>query len=304
MIRQGFARLARQRLACGMAMGCLALLSAEASAQAWLPDAGNASFSVVFSDVLHKKHYDSTGAEIDVGHTSSEIVNLAGSFSPTDWLMIQASVPYVNSRYKGEFSHPGDIDDGAWHGTLTDLLVTGHFQVTEGPIAFAPYVGVMVPTQDYVTLGHSAPGRGLEEYWVGFFAATSLHQWIPRTYVDMRTNYAFVEEVANVAHDRTNITLELGHYFNESVSARLFVTRQWTHGGIDIPVPPTDPLFPYHDQLANEEFVNVGGGFSWALNNRMGFFGLYTQSIEGKNSHKVDHRLTVGMSYGIGLGTY
>ncbi len=142
----------------------------------------------------------------------------------------------MNSRYKGSFAHPGDIDDGSWNATLTDLLVTGHFQVTDGAIAFAPYVGVNLPTHDYVTLGHAAPGRGLEEYWLGFYTATSLHQWIPRTYVDFRANYAFVEEVASVAHDRTNLGLEVGHYFNESVSARFFIARQWTHGGIDIPV--------------------------------------------------------------------
>ena len=141
--------------------------------------------------------------------------------------------------------------------------------MSDGAIAFAPYVGVIIPTHDYVTLGHAAPGRGLEEYWLGFYVATSLHQWIPRTYVDFRTNYAFVEEVANVSHDRTNLGLELGYYFNESVSARFFVARQWTHGGIGIPVPPTDPLFPYHDQLAEDEFLNVGGGFSWTLNDRV-----------------------------------
>ncbi len=69
-------------------------------------------------------------------------MNIAGSYSPTDRLMIQASIPYVNSRYKGARPHPGDIDNGSWHSTLTDLLVTGHFQVSDGAIAFAPYVGV------------------------------------------------------------------------------------------------------------------------------------------------------------------
>jgi hypothetical protein len=66
----------------------------------------------------------------------------------------------------------------------------------------------------------------------------------------------------------------------------------------------TDPLFPYHDQLAEDEFVNVGGGFSWALNESIQIFGLYTESIEGRNSHKVDHRVTLGVSYGTGFGRY
>ena len=76
----------------------------------------------------------------------------------------------------------------------------------------------------------------------------------------------------------------------------------WRRFGI--PLPPTDPLFPYHDQLAEDEFLNVGGGFSWTLSDRVEVFGLYTESLEGRNSHKVDHRFTFGMSYGTGHGQY
>ncbi len=36
----------------------------------------------------------------------------------------------------------------------------------------------------------------------------------------------------------------------------------------------------------------------------MEIFGLYTESLEGTNSHKVDHRVTFGMSYGTGHGQY
>jgi hypothetical protein len=98
--------------------------------------------------------------------------------------MIEASIPFVNARYKGDFPHPpaiaGDIDDGTWHGTLTDLLVTAHYQVSKGPVAFAPYVGIVIPTHDYPTIGHAAPARGLDEYWLGFYTAMSLNEWIPR----------------------------------------------------------------------------------------------------------------------------
>jgi hypothetical protein len=294
--------VARVYLAGGIVATCLALTPGVARAQSWLPDQGDSSFSVVYSGTLNKKHYDGDGNEADVGHTRSEIWTIGGSYSPTDKVMIEASIPFVNARYKGDFPHPpaiaGDIDDGTWHGTLTDLLVTAHYQVSEGPVAFAPYVGIVIPTHDYPTIGHAAPGRGLDEYWLGFYTATSLNEWIPRTYVEMRANYAWVEEVANVSHDRTNLGLELGYYFNPAISARVFMSRQWTDGGIDLPIPPTDPLFPYHDQLGEDEFVNVGGGFSWMMNDRMEIFGLYTESIEGWNSHKVDQRVTLGMTYG------
>ena len=298
----------RACLAGGIVATWMALAPVAALAQSWLPDQGHSSVSIVYSGTLNQKHYTSTGDEVDAGHTTSHIWTIAGSYSPTDRLMLQASIPFVNARYKGGSPHPediaGDIDDGTWHGTLTDALLTAHYQVSEGPIAFAPYVGLVIPTHDYATLGHSAPGRGLNEYWLGFYTAASLNQWIPRTYVEMRGNYAWVDEVQDIAHDRINTTLELGYYFNETVSARLFWARQWTQGGIDLPVLRPDPLYPYHDQLADDEFINVGGGFSWSINERIGVFGLYTESIAGWNSHKVDQRVTMGMSYGIGRARY
>ena len=141
-----------------------------------------------------------------------------------------------------------------------------HYQFTDGPVAVAPYVGVIIPTQEYVTFGHSAPGRGLEEYWVGFYAGTSLNEWIPRTYVQVRGNYAFVERVMDIAHDRSNATLEIGHFLTDRLSLRVLVSKQWTHGGINVPVPLDSPLFPVHDRLAAEEFVNLGAGVNWTIN--------------------------------------
>jgi hypothetical protein len=292
-------RFARAAFASGAVLLCLVLTPLASHAQAWLPEKGSMNLSLDYSEILHKKHYLFTGAEVDVGHTSIEILNISGSYSPSDRLMIQASLPYVNARYIGESPHPSAVDDGSWHGTVTDLLLTGHFQVTDGPIAFAPYIGVVIPTHEYVVLGHAAPGRGLEEYWLGFYGARSLNDWIPRTYLQFRGNYAFVEKVADVAHDRTNATLEIGHFLNESWSARIIASKQWTHGGVDIPLPVGDPLFHFHDQLAEDEFVNVGTGLSWTLSDRVYVYAFYMQSIDGRNSHKVEHRVSLGVSYGV-----
>lgn len=217
-------------------------------------------------------------------------------------MLINVSLPFVKSRYRGPGGggHNTPIDDGSWHDTITDLQLSVHYQLVDGPNAFAPYVGVIIPTNTYVTFGHSAPGRGLEEYWLGFYAASSLNEWIPRTYVQLRGNYAFVEEIAGVSHDRINATLEIGYFLNPDWSARLIASEQWTQGGVQIPVPLTDPLFPYHDRLAEDEFLNVGGGVSWLINEKVSVYGLYMRANDGKNSHKVDHRVSFGMTYGVG----
>lgn len=299
-------RFARVVLAGAGIFLCLALVPAVSHAQAWLPPKGSFSYSIDYSDVLNKKHYTSTGDEIDVGHTDLNIASLSATYSPTDRIMISASIPYVKSRYRGPGGggHNTPIDDGTWHSTLTDLTLTASLQVSDGVVGFAPYLGVIIPTHDYTTFGHSAPGRGLNEVWVGFYTAVSLNEWIPRTYVQLRGNYSFVEEVENIKHDRINGTLEIGYFPSPSWSIRALVTQQWTEGGINVPVLPTDPfydtLFPVHDILAAEEFVAVGGGGTWIINDRMSVYALYLESIEGSNAHKVDHRLSIGFGYGVG----
>jgi hypothetical protein len=297
-------RRARARVAGGVLLPCLALLSMAAGAQAWLPQKGTYSYSVDFTQTLVKMHIDGVGHESDLGHTDSDVVNFSGSYSPTDRISINASLPYVRTRYRGDncCGHDTTIDDGTWHSTITDLQLTVNYQLINGAFGLAPYVGAVIPTHDYTTFGHSAPGRGLNEFWLGTYAAVSLNEWIPRTYVQVRGNYAFVEKVAGISHDRVNATLEVGYFFSPSWNARAVYSRQWTNGGINFPLPggPANPDFPYHDVVGEDEFTNVGGGATWVINERMSVSGFYMETIDGINTHKVDHRVSVGFSYGVG----
>ncbi len=294
--------LARAWCVGAAALLALALASGAAQAQAWLPSEGSAGFAFDFSDFLNKKHYDSTGTAVDVGHTDVQVYSLSASYSPSDRIALTASLPYVRTRHRGENGggHDTEIDDGTWHATVTDLQVLASYQAIGGPVALAPYVGLLIPTHSYETFGHAAPGRGLEEYWLGFDAGASLHPWIPRSYVQLRGNYAFVEEVMGVSHDRTNAMLEIGYYLNPAWSIRALVSSQWTHGGIDVPVAVDSPFFPVHDRLAAEEFVNIGGGGTWVINERVSAYAVYMHSLEGTNGHKLDHRVSIGLSYGVG----
>lgn len=281
---------------------CLACAPAVSHAQAWLPEKGTLVFSVDYTEMLNKKHYTASGDEVDVGHTDTQVLSISALYGLTDRFTLKAGLPYIKTRYRGPGlgGHDTEIDDGTWHGTFTDLQVSLHYQATAGAVAFAPYVGAIIPTHDYVTLGHAAPGRGVDEYWLGFYLGTSLNEWIPRSYVQTRYNYAFVEKVAGISHDRHNVDLEIGYFLNPDWSVRVLGSWQDTDGGIDVPVPPSSPLFPYHDVLASASFLNVGGGVSWTINDRMAAYGLYMQALHGKNAHKVDHRVSVGISYSLG----
>jgi hypothetical protein len=301
-------RLRRPRAtrAGGVLVLCLAFLPMAAESQAWLPPKGTFSYTVDYTDVLHKKHYLTDGSEVDAGHTDTSVLSLSASYSPTDRISVNAALPVVRARYRGEAGHAGStVDDGDWHTTITDLQLTVNYQLVTGAFGFAPYVGAVIPTHSYETLGHSAPGRGVNELWVGAYAAMSLHEWIPRTYVQLRGNYAFVEEVVGISHDRINAVLEIGYFPSPAWNVRVLVSEQWTNGGIHLSDlnpdnPDFDLLLPHHDQLVAEEFLAIGGGATWVVNERVSVYAFYMQAIEGTDAHKVDHRVSTGVSYGFG----
>jgi hypothetical protein len=280
-----------------------ALAPMAASAQAWLPDQGAFNTTFIFNDVLNKQHWFPNGDTVDVGHTRSQTYALLANYGVTDRIMVSGALPYVVTKFMGpQVSHGGlpgfDVDDGDEHGALTDLRVGLHYQLLERPFALAPYVAYVVPLTSYYTRGHAAQGRHLEELLLGFSAGKSLDPWLPRSYAQLRFSYAFVEKLQDVAHDRSNLNLELGTFINSRWNVSLYGAWQWTQGGIEVPVGPSHPNFLHHDQLSEDEFFNAGIGTGYALTPEITAFAIYMHGFHGKNGHKMNQGLTLGFSYG------
>jgi hypothetical protein len=269
-----------------------------ACAQAWLAEKGELGFTATYNDVFNTKHYLPNGDELDAGHTRTKTIGLAVAWSPSNRFMLTARLPYVMTQYHGEHPHPGsEVDDEHTHATVTDLRVELHYQAFEAPFAFAPYVATVVPVRDYAVFGHAAPGRGLAEQWLGFFAGKSLEPLLPGAYLQLHYSYAFVQEVVGIAHDRSNADLELGYFLTPAWVLQAIGSWQWTHGGIDVPIPPSNPLYPHHDQLADDEFLNVGAGIVWFAGDRTSAYLNYTTSVRGRNGHKLGQGLNLGLGY-------
>ncbi|MDE2219154.1 MAG: hypothetical protein KGL25_03805 [Gammaproteobacteria bacterium] len=288
----------------GRIAACLMLLTATAArSQAWLPDAGTMLLSFVHGDVQNDIHYLPNGAEIDAGHarTFSEVLGLA--YAPTNHWLLSASVPYVRAMYHGPFPDPDSpVDDGRYHGTFTDLRLEAHYQLEEQPFAFSPYLALVVPSHSYVSLGHSAPGRDLHEEWFGFYIGKSLDPWLPRTYLQLRYAYAFVEKLMGVAHDRSLADFEIGYFPDPKWSVRALASWMIPHGGIDVPPPPDSPYMVVHDRLAAERYLQAGGGVAWSPSDSTSMYLLYRQSLSGANGHKVNNGFTFGYGYSFHVG--
>ena len=169
-----------------------------------------------------------------------------------------------------------------------------------------PFVSAIIPTRDYPTFAHTAPGSGLEQYLVGFSAGRRLDPILENGFAQLRYSYAFVEKVLGVSHDRSNVDLELGYFLTESLGVSVIGGYQKTHGGIALPVPGTPastafkntPYYVHHDQLARSDYVNVGGSISYALTGTVDVFATYQSTVWGRNVHAVQPALAFGLNWG------
>ena len=279
----------------------VALAPAASFAQAWLPDKGDFNTTFLINDILNEQHWTSTGDTVGGTRVESQTYALLGTYGLTDRWMVSAALPFVNTHYSGPPSHGGaagfDVDDGDEHGSWTDLRVGVHFQALEQPFALAPFVAYVTPISDYYYRGHAAQGRNVEEFLIGFSAGKSLDPWLRRTYAQMRYSYAFVEKVLGKTHDRDNLGLEIGTFITPRWSVSAYGQFQWTHGGLTA-FGPSSPYFLDHDSLIQAEYFNAGLGTGFAVTPDMTMFMMYMHGFEGRNDHRLNRGLTLGLSYG------
>src|SRR4030095_3831273 len=126
---------------------CLA--PAVAPAQAWLPDEGTLNTSLMFNNQLYTAHWTSTGDTAPGINVRADTLAMLASYGITDRVMVSGVLPYIHTRYRGAPRHGGapgvEVDDGSWHGYLTDLRLGVHYQLLEKPFALAPFIAYVTP---------------------------------------------------------------------------------------------------------------------------------------------------------------
>jgi hypothetical protein len=295
-----------------VAVAASALLTTRSEGQAWLAPKGEASFSVGYGDIFMKYHYFGSDT-FDDGHMRSQTVGFALDYALSDRVSFSIGIPYVSGKYMGTDPHIAldgtTIDDGRYHGTFTDLQPVLRWRATNGALVVTPYLGALVPTHDYRFFAHTAPGRDLHEYTVGFFVARRLDPVLENAYVQFRYGYVFVEKVLDIPHDKSTADLTLGYFVTPSLGARLLLTYLYTHGGITIPegvicdpvlqCGPTDPspTWQHHDQITHDVAFNGGVGLSYSLTGSIDVSATYFASLYGMNGHKINNGLSFGVTW-------
>jgi hypothetical protein len=278
------------------------MVPADAAAQAWLPPRGDLFLSLNYQFLTADRHLFSSPViggidrgtrSLDVGTIQSQALVLDGDFGVTRRLAVNAAVAFVNSRFVEGGTH-GPIDDGSWHGDFQDGRIAARFMaMNDGSWVLTPAVSYGFPTTDYVTVGHAALGRGLNELRLGLDWGRALS---PRTYLQGSYSYAFMENVGDVSLDRSNLSLEFGYLLSDVVAFQAWTNYQNIHGGLDIAADigphDLDPdheefdelLAHTHDPAADADFWRLGGGVSFQVDERVELYLNVAQTVWGINT--------------------
>lgn len=282
--------------------------STAVQAQAWTPAQGEGTVSVQFQDAFVKYHQLPT-VRLDRGHIRGETLALDFTYGITDKLAIRASLPYVASKYDGtrphllapNFSQPNPVDDGTYHPTFQDFRFNVHYNISRRGLVVTPFIATIIPSHGYEQFAHSAVGRNVRELQLGAYWATLLDPVFPGLFVQGRYSYGFAEHILDISHNRSNLDIEPGYFVTPDVRVFALAAGQLTHGGVDLygdSLATLGPvLYPHHDQIARDNFLNLGGGAACTLTPSVDIFGSVIHTAAGRNVHALQYAWTIGVSW-------
>lgn len=276
---------------------------------AWLPNKGQGVISIAYQDLYIHYHTDSQGRKLVPGTIDNHSIFLTLDYGLSDRWALSVGLPYKSNRYQGK-PHPpvidnhGEqfVDDGDYHGGWGDWGLGLRYRWRNGPWAVAPFVAYGSPSHDYPTYAHSAFGTGQRRLELGINAGHRFGPPLQNLYLQGSYGYSFMQVVDHRRVNHSSVHLELGYFLTPRLSAQLVLVGQKTHNGQefpgDYPPPRNTEHFFHHDQNLRNDYVNIGAGLSYRLNDRYALFANYGHTVWGENAHLIDHAITVGVSRG------
>jgi hypothetical protein len=124
-----------------------------------------------------------------------------------------------------------------------------------------------------------------------------------------QVSYAWVQEAVDIRPNRSRLDGELGYFITPRLSIRFLESYQVTHHGIDLLsfTPMTEGLIHgtdtritgvyrrNHDRLQRSNYLTLGGGVGFAMNDSLEVFVSAAKMAWGENVHPL-RAITVGVN--------
>ena len=318
MVRRTLRRSYLSVTACAAIACLLAIAPRPAEAQPYTPAAGEGAVSGSYQFISSNGQQGidfSPQPPLDTTRTHAFIWYV--EYGLSDRIAVHASLPAMMVRYEGPTAHtvgvngqPNDIDDGRYHGTFQDFYFGTRFKLLQSPrFALTPFVEVIIPSHHYESLGHAAVGRDLRALVVGAAVGGFAEGLLPGLYFQTRLSQAFVQEAVDIRPNRTGIDSAVGYFVTPRLAFQFVQTFQYVYDGIDWTITSPFILAVHdgsqftrdhglnHDRLARSNFLNFGGGVTFAITENVGVFATTGSMAWGQNLIR-PQSLTVGATWG------
>jgi hypothetical protein len=294
----------------------LALCSRVASAQAFLPPAGEGDVATTYQAAFTRGQLNNEGTLGAPDGTEAHSLTWDAEFGLSDRLAVNFSLPLIMAKFAGGpnphligiHGQPSNLDNGKYHGSFQDFHFGVRFNVVRSrTFALTPFVEVSTPTHHYESLGQAVVGRDLRALIVGA-AAGGFVDALPGLYLQTEVSHAVVQQVLGIRASPSRVNSEVGYYVTPRFAVRFLENFQLTHDGIDFvgPYPPTFTIHSggainrdyrlNHDRLLRSNFLNLGAGVSFAVNDSVDLFASTARMVWGENVQR--HRdVTVGANW-------
>ncbi len=293
-----------------VAIGSLLLLTSNVNATEAESRKGSGQFVVTYQ-------YNSTdGFESDIGplpigSIDTHVMNFELQYALTDRLTVIAGIPYVRKRYNdGPLPHDPllldpprpyieNVDDGGWNGDFQDFNIGAKYRVKEGEFSVEPFAYLGVPSQEYPFYGNAAVGQQLTRLQIG--SSFAWHPGLSNAYYSADIGYVFVEETLGVSVNYWNIRAEAGYQFGPRLTGRLFSLLKKGSGlrvPTDFPGFPTqlnDEMWYQHDRTLKHNYLNIGIGVNWALNDDYSVSANYMEMVWEDQVNILEYAFTLSL---------
>ena len=280
------------------------VVPAYSRAQAILPEKGEGSVSMLFTNSLATKHYLPTTA-FDRGHIDANSLLVDFTFGLSDRVAVSVSLPFVATRYRGGSPHLLEngqralLDDGSWHVTPQDLRFGVRYNLIQRGVVITPFVGTVTPSHRYDFFAHASPGRATKEILAGVSAARVFTG--SGIFVQGRYALGVGERILGSRPRHSEGQVEIGYFLTDSVRLVGIASGRYGHTGIDITTSARSTLpweqYYNHDRIAREHALNTGGGVSLTLSDSIDVFASVLTTVAARNSHGMKYSLTAGVSW-------
>lgn len=300
-----------RRLSVWVAACCLYLtVSAVVGAQEPADDeniAGTGSIAVAYQSI-EVNQFDTSVSEVDIGEVQTHSVYVELSYAITDRWVISAGVPYLKKKYDGPARHDpltldpprpevAYLDDGNYHSNWQDFVLGASYRWIDSSVIVEPFVNLYIPTHDYPHFAQAAVGQNLWKVEVG----VDLTKYMPFSDWFYRggVSYTVVEKTLGVSVNHFRVRGEAGYFFTQQLSASAFVLGKFGDGQDATEFPPsarTDEAWYQHDRTTRHNYVNVGLGGDWYINDDYMLSVSALKSVWGRSVHLVNLAWTVGLT--------